>query len=68
MAKPKYENIKVTLSNENGNIFNLMGVVTGEMKRAGVSNAEISELRKQVMASESYDAALAILQSWVTVL
>lgn len=58
--------ITVKLVGENGNIFNLLGIVGKEMKRAKQGD-KLKELQTKVFASGSYDEALSIIQQYVNV-
>ena len=51
------EKIKVNLIGADGNIFNLVGIVSREMRRNGLEELA-SEMRNRVFNSESYDNAL----------
>lgn len=64
--KSKYE-IEVQLSGQNGNVFNLMAIVTRALKDHGVSMDEIAEFKKEVTSSKSYDQALRVMMDWVKV-
>ena len=55
---PKYPHIAVQISGEDGNVFSILGRVTGAMRRAQVPQAEISAFTDELMASESYGDAL----------
>ena len=55
MKKPS-----VKLTGEDGNVFNLLGICTKALKRAG-SDDKSKELRSRVFAAKSYDEALAIM-------
>lgn len=66
--EPKYPDIHAPHTGENGNIFNLLAIVTRAMDRAGVSTAELRDaLTDAVLSSDGYDEALAVLMSWVAV-
>ena len=63
---PKY-NIDVQLSGQDGNIFNLVSIVSNAIKREGATKQERDELLKEVTSSGSYDEALRVLMGWVNV-
>ena len=63
----KYDQIIVQLSGENGNIFNLIGIVSRELRRNNVSNEELDEFRDDITSSKSYDEALSKIQEYVHV-
>lgn len=58
--------IKVNLIGEDGNIFNLVGIVSREMRRNGLEELA-SEMRNRVFNSESYDNALQIIMEYVDI-
>lgn len=62
---PKLD-ITVKLVGENGNVFNLMGIVTREMKKNGYKN-EAKEFINEVTKCNSYDEALIVMLKWVNV-
>ena len=66
-TKPKYPNITVQLTGNDGNAFAIMGAVRKALKREKVSADEIAEYTKQ-STSGDYDNLLRVAMSWVTVL
>lgn len=60
------EKIKVNLIGEDGNIFNLVGIISREMRRNGLEELA-SEMRNRVFNSESYDNALQIIMEYVDI-
>jgi hypothetical protein len=60
------EKVKVKLLGQDGNIFNLVGICTKALRRAG--QADIAEkLKDEVFASGSYDKALVTIMKYVEV-
>lgn len=59
-------NMRVKLLGEDGNIFNLVGLTTGAMKKAGFRK-EAEELSEKVWECESYDEALTLIMTYVDV-
>lgn len=59
--------IEVNLIGEDGNVFNLMGIVSRAMRRNGISKDEIEQFQNEVTSSESYDEALQVMMRWVDV-
>lgn len=57
---------KVKLTGQDGNVFNLLGICTKALKRAGQSE-EAKELTKKVFSSGSYHEALSIMQEYCEV-
>ena len=62
----KYPNIKVKLSNTDGNAFALMGKVSGAMRKAGVPKTEIDQMLEEATAGD-YNHLLSTLCEWVNV-
>ena len=55
---------KVQLVGQDGNVFNLLGICTKALKRAGQYD-EATELKNRVMSSGSYGEALSIMLEYV---
>lgn len=51
--------IQVQLTGEDGNVFNLLGIVTKALKRNG-QREESKELAERIWESASYDEALQL--------
>jgi len=62
----KYPEIKVQLTGQDGNAFAIMGAVSRELRKAGVSKEEINEYTKQSMSGD-YDNLLRTAMEWVEV-
>ena len=65
--EPKYPDIKVQLSGEDGNAFHILGQVSRALRLSGVSHEETVAYQNESMASD-YDDLLATAMRWVTVL
>jgi len=61
MNKPKCK-----LIGKDGNVFNLIGIVSKTLKKAGKSE-EATEMQIRVFKSGSYDEALQIFQEYVDI-
>jgi len=61
MSKPKCK-----LIGEDGNIFNLMGIASRTLRRAGL-DTEAKEMVDRITKSKSYDEALVIIMEYVEV-
>lgn len=61
MNKPKCK-----LTGQDGNVFNLIGIVKRTMEKAGLRN-EAKEMMKRCFGSSSYDEALQIMMEYVDV-
>lgn len=59
MNKPK-----VKLVGQDGNIFNILGIASRALKKAGYAD-EAKEMQTKVFASDSYQEALAIVLQYV---
>jgi N-formylglutamate amidohydrolase len=55
------------LIGENGNIFNLMGIVSKTLKEAGESEKAEEMIQRITTEAKSYDEALAMLMEYVDV-
>ena len=64
---PKYPNIKVQLSGEDGNSFSIIGSVSQAMRKAKVDEAIVTEFRNEAMSGD-YDNLLRTCMKYVTVL
>jgi len=58
---------KCRLIGEDGNIFNLMGVVSRTLKEAGEPEKANEMIRRITKGAKNYDEALAILMEYVDV-
>jgi hypothetical protein len=62
---PKYSQIEVQLSGEDGNVFSILGKVQLALKRAGISHEEIQDFVKEAESGD-YNKALQTCMEWVT--
>ena len=53
-------------SDQNGNVFNLIGIARRALKEAGYRE-EAEEMTEKIQKSRSYDEALAIMNEYVDV-
>lgn len=60
----KYPQIRVKLVGEDGNAFNILGIVTKAMRRADVPKTERDEFMREAMSGD-YDNLLATCMKWV---
>ena len=60
----KFPKIKVKLTDEDGNVFSIIGRVSSHLKRAGHVEAA-SEFTKLAMKQKSYDDVLQLVMKWV---
>lgn len=64
--EPKYPNIEVQLSGEDGNAFFIIAAVRRALRREGVSENEIVEFSSEATSGD-YDKLLQTCMGWVTV-
>ena len=62
----KHPNIFIDLSRIDGNAFSILGAVTREMRRQGLSTDEIEAYREEATSGD-YDHLLATTMEWVNV-
>lgn len=63
---PKYPNVTVQLSEEDGNAFAILGRMMREMKRSGIAPEEIVRFRDEATSGD-YDHLLQTCCRWVDV-
>lgn len=63
---PKYPDIEVQLTGEDGNAFFIIGAVRKALRRANVEKAEIDAFSEQAMSGD-YDNVLQTCMKWVDV-
>ena len=63
---PKYPEIFVQLTGNDGNAFAIMGAVKSALTKAGVSADEVSEYIRESMSGD-YDNLLRTAMDWVEV-
>ncbi len=66
MTEPKYPEIEVQLTGQDGNAFAIMGRVAGALKKAGVPKEEVGEYMKESMSGD-YNHLLQTAMKWVAV-
>ena len=62
----KHPDISVQLTGQDGNVFNLMGVVIRALRSNGFGD-EVDDFVSEVTSCKSYHEALAVMMSWVDV-
>lgn len=63
---PKYPDVHVQMTGEDGNVFSIIGRVSEALRPAGHSD-QVSAFVNEVTDADSYDAALAVVMQWVEV-
>lgn len=64
--EPKYPNVKVQLTGQNGNAFVVLGLVKKGLQRGGVSKEEQDVFFKEATAGD-YNNVLMTAMRWVDV-
>lgn len=64
--QPKYPNVTVQLTGNDGNAFTILGVVTKAMRREGISREEQSAFTEEAMSGD-YDNLIQTAMKWVDV-
>jgi len=67
MTKPKFPQVEVQLSGEDGNAFAIMGRVQAAMRAKGISREDVTAYSEASMAGD-YDNLLRVACETVTVL
>jgi hypothetical protein len=65
-SEPRYPDVTVQLTGEDGNAFAIMGAVARALREAGVPKAEVARYMKESM-SGGYDDLLMTAIKWVDV-
>lgn len=63
---PKYPNIKVNLSDIDGNAFNIMATITTALRKNAVSDEQVEQYLADSTASD-YNNLLVTAAEWVTI-
>ena len=63
---PKYPDITIQLTGEDGNAFNILGICLQAMRRAGLSKVERDAFQAEA-TSGNYDHLLATCMEWFEV-
>lgn len=66
MNEPKYPEIHVQLTHQDGNAFFIIGRVRKALKDGGVSNEEIDAFTEQAQSGD-YDNVLRTVMEWVSI-
>lgn len=65
---PRYPDVSIRLSGEDGNIFSIIGRVRGALRKAGHPVSVQDEFSGAVTATASYGEALRTVMAWVNVI
>ena len=64
--QPKYPNIKVKLSGQDGNVFSLLGIMIRALQKGGLARPEIEAFKAEALNGD-YDHFLQTAMKWVDV-
>jgi len=64
VMEPKYPEVEVQMTGEDGNCFAILGRVTKALRNAGIDGKERSQFFFEATAGD-YDNLLAVCQQWV---
>ena len=67
MAEPKYPEVEVQLSGQDGNAFMMIARARTALRRHVVSAEEVDEFTKEAAKSGDYNNVIATIGRWVTV-
>jgi hypothetical protein len=62
---PKYANVSVTLTGNDGNAFSILARVQRAMKAAGIGEEEVGQFRTEAISGD-YDHLLQTVMKWVS--
>ena len=63
---PKYPKVKVRLTGQDGNVYNILGLVAGAMRKAKVPENEVKEFIREACSGD-YAHTLMTCDDWVTI-
>lgn len=64
MTQPRYPDVSVQLTGEDGNAFSILGRVRRQLRRAGASEEELETFQDEATAGD-YDHLLRTVMRWV---
>lgn len=66
MSEPKYPEVEVQLTGEDGNAFAILGAVNRALRQYGIEPSECEEFLTEAKSAD-YDNLLRVCMKWVTV-
>ncbi len=66
MTEPKYPDVEVQLSGEDGNALAIVRAVKRKLREAGVGHGELADFQKEALSGD-YDNVLRTAMKWVEV-
>ena len=64
---PRFPDVHVQLSGEDGNVFSIIGRVRRALMKAGATQEQLDGFMKEVTSAGSFDEALLVVMRWVNV-
>ena len=64
----KYPDVTVQLTGKNGNVYNLLGIVAGGMRKSGLSIKDKEDFIEEATSSGSYDEVIQLIMRTVNVI
>ncbi|MDY6949282.1 MAG: hypothetical protein SXG53_26630 [Pseudomonadota bacterium] len=65
VAVPRFPEVHVQLTGEDGNVFAIIGRVRQALTDAGITDEYVQAFMGEITGSRSYDEALATVMRWV---
>lgn len=63
--QPKFPDVHVQLSGEEGNVFSIIGRVRSALMQGGATDQDLQGFWVEISAAISYDDALRTIMRWV---
>ncbi len=64
--QPKYPDIKVKITKQNGNVYFLLGIMIRALQKGGLAKPEIEAFQEEALSGD-YDHFLQTAMKWVDV-
>jgi hypothetical protein len=64
-SSPKFPDVHVQLSGEDGNVFAIIGRVRRALAQGGATDQDLQTFWTEISAATSYDEALLTVMRWV---
>lgn len=66
-SEPKFPDVHVQLTGEDGNVFSIIGRVQRALRQGGASNEDVDAFWAEVSSARAYEEALLIVSRWIDV-
>ena len=64
---PTFAHVNVPLIGQDGNVFNIIGLVCKALRKGGATRQDIKSFTDEIERAGSYEQALAVVMRWVDV-